>query len=236
MKEIRELKSTQVLIFPIDEIGFKSFQRDSAIKKIQEKYKLKYNPPMMFEGIPSELRPISFTNGEFNHKDKSYLIERLNIEERKIIISMVSHSKIVNALFDNLRALLKGLDLRDTKPKYEPLVKADETSCVVKLEFSIRELLENSPLSHFHDYLTDKVQSNGFEIEVIPSVIRFKISYLKQPESFKKHKITLTDKDFVLEVRDRTSYEEQIYYTFSPTDSDTHIDLINKLENVISKK
>ncbi|MBA7657895.1 hypothetical protein ES703_65838 [subsurface metagenome] len=236
MKEIRDLKSTQILIFPIDEIGFSSLQRPDAIKQLQDKYRLKYNPPMIFEGIPAGSHSLLFTNGEFRYENKSYLIERINIEDRRIIIRMASHSKIVDIMFDDLRKLLIELDLRESKPKYEPLVKAEETSCVVKLDFSFTDLLINSPLSDFNAFLTDKMSSHDFEIEIIPSAIRFKITYSRQPESFRKHKISLSEKDFVLEVRDRTAYEEQLYYTFSPTNSKLHFEFLKELERRVTQK
>lgn len=236
MKGIRDLKSTQIRIFPIDEIGFKSLQRPSALAQIQEKYKLKPNPQIILEGIPAESHVMSFTNGEFNYENKVFLIERLSIEERRIIICMASPSNIVELLFDNLRKLLIDLDLRDTKSKYEPIITAQETSCVTILDFSFADLIKDSVLSDFNDYMLKKVQTHGCKIEIVPSAIQFKISYLKQPDSFGKHKFTLNEKNIVLEIRDRTAYEDNLFYTFSPTDSETHIELLNELEKRVHGK
>lgn len=236
MKGIRDLKSTQIRIFPTDEIAFNSLQRSNAKAQIQDRYKLQSSPQAFFEGLPGETNKIAFTNGEFVFEDKVFLIERLSIEMRRIIICMASQSSIVESMFEDLRKLLIDLDLRDSKPDYEPIVTAQETSCVAKLDFSFTDLFKDTVISGFNDYLSKNIQSHGCETDIIPSSIHFKISYNKQPDSFEKNKVTLNDKDFVLEIRDRTSFEENLYYTFAPADSETHIKLLSELEKRVAGK
>jgi len=230
MKGIRDLKSTQIRIFPIDEIGFNSLQRSNAKKQIQEKYKLQPSTQMFFESVPGESHKMTFVNGEFFYEGEMVLIDRLSIEERRIIICMSSSSNMVSLMFEDLRKLLIDLDLRDTKSNYKPIVIAQETSCVAKLDFSFTDLFKNTVIADFNSYISKNIKLHGCETEIIPSAIRFKICYIKQPESFIKHKITLSEKDFILEIRDRTAYEDNLYYTFSPTDSETHIKLLIELE------
>jgi len=232
MREIRELVVKQIRIFPIDEIGFQSLQRQNAIKQIQEKYSLKFNP-IMFEDFSGEQPNIVFKNGEYQHKNKPYLIELLSIEPRRILIHMCSNSKIADSFFTNLRDLLISLDLREGKSTYKPLLKSEETECVVKFDFCYKDIFKNSPIYDFNDYLTKNITSHACKIEVLPSALRFRISYLQLPDSLKKQKVTLDEKYFVIEIRTRTSYEDQIYFTFSPTDTETHFKLLNELEKRI---
>jgi len=235
MKEIRDLKVTQIRIFPVDEIALKSFLRDSALKRIKDTYKLKQSPPVFFDAISPEFKNIILDNGEYKFKDRIYLIDQLKIEERRILIRMSAHSEIVDNFFKNLSNLLIELDLREKKPEFKPIVKAEETSCVVKLDFCIKDIFKQTPLNDFDDYIAKTTQAKYYEVEVIPTTLKFKLSYLKLPDSFKRQKVTFNDKDFIIEIRDRTSYNEQIYFTFSPIDSETHFQLLEELEKRIIK-
>lgn len=233
MKDIRELIVKQIYIFPVDEIALSSLQRKNAINKIQEAYSLKYSPTM-FEGIPNESQSLAFNNGEYSWNKKTYLINNLSIEPRRILLTCSSESKIADSLFKNLRELILNLDLRESKPIYKHILVAEETQCVVKLDFHFNDVFKNSPLYTFHEYLKKKITSYESKIEVRPSALRFKISYLQLPDYLKKHNLSLLDKDFVLEMRNRTDAKENIYYTSSPTDSETHFNLIKELEKRIT--
>ena len=238
MKNIRELRTTQIRIFPTDEIHFQSLQRQTAINKIKEKYKLKNIITPTIPEIPSiEIQKILiFTNGEFVYKNKTYLVDRLVIENRRIIITMASHSEIADEFYTDLRNLLIELDLRDAKSNYNALVKSEETTCVAKLDFYLYQLFERNFINNFQQTLLNKIESHGCKIEIVPNVVRFKINYLNEPELYRKNKITFADKEFILEVRERTSYEDRIYFTSSPTDTKTHLELLSEINNLIAKK
>lgn len=230
MKQIYDLKVTQIRIFPADELPFRSLHRNTAMSKMSNTFKLKPNPQMYFEISPTVVPNINLNNGEYDYNDRSYLIDYLIIEDRRIIIRMTANSDIVNNFFEELRRLLIDIDIREKKPNYEPLIRVDETQCIAKFDFSFEDILQHTKLSDFPKYLAKKVQSYGSKLEIVPNALRFRLKYLSIPEILRKHDITLIDKDFIIERRDRFPYEEQVYFTYSPTDSTTHLEILKELE------
>ena len=235
MKSIRELKNVQIRIFPADEIYFQGILRTSSIKVILEKYSFK-SVPTVPEGIPIPIRVIQFENGEFGYKNKNYLVTRLAIEERRIIIEIEAKSGISDAFFRELHDLLLGLDLRETKPTYKPLLKSEETTCVTELDFSMLEFCKGTTLSQFQEKLVKHTPSHGSKLNAYIRSIRFRIGFLTLPLELKERRITLSDKEFILEVREKTSPEDKIFLSSSPTDTETHIMLLKELEKLISKQ
>ncbi len=229
MKAIRDLKSVQIRIFPVDDIPINSLRRTTAIESIKLRYKFDFT--RFPEPIPFESQNLIFTNGEFQFEKQKCLIDRLVIEDRRIIINGSSSSKVIDAFYKDLCEQFKKLDLRSPKPKYVPLVKTDETTCIVKLNISFQSLFKGSKVLTISKDLLKSTPCYDCELAVYPSSLKFKISYLKVPESIVQHKISLAEKFFVLEVRERTTPDEQFFFTSSPTDTDTHLSLIKTIES-----
>ena len=89
MKDIRALKVTQIRIFTTDEIALKSLHRESALERIKDTYKLKQGPPAFFDGISPDFENIILDNGEYQFKDRLFLIDQLKHCFRKFIIIVI---------------------------------------------------------------------------------------------------------------------------------------------------
>ena len=232
MKEIRDLKVTQIRIFPIDELPFESLLRPSAIKQIASIFNFN-TPPVFPEGFPVEIPSILFRNGEFTYENQTTLIEQASIERRRLITSLAGNSTVSDAFFVELKDNFAKLDLRNINRNYEPIITTEETQCIVQLDFPITDLFKNSPIGKFAPLLRKKSLCHECDITAIPFSIKFRISYLNIPDVIKQHRITLTDKDFIIEQREKTSIEENLYWTSSPTPSDGHLELIKEFEKLV---
>ena len=47
---------------------------------------------------------------------------------------------------------------------------------------------------------------------------------------FEKHRITISPRVFIIEPRAGTNYDDKIFYAQSPTDSDTHLKILEEFE------
>jgi len=229
MKEIKYLKTTQVMIFPSDDIYFHGLNSESSIQKILSSFSLTRIPmPSQFQ-IPQLL----FQNGAFIKDSKTYIIEQLSIEERKIIINILSSSDISKSFYNELQKLLISLDLREEKGSYVPLICTYETTCVLKLNIKLNRFSGDIKLNEIKEIISKK-DNYGSVISIIPNSIRFKISYNDIPEKLLKIKIAISDKSFVVELRDNTDPEDQIYFTVSPTETETHLELLKVIEKMLA--
>jgi len=231
MKDIKFIKTTQIMIFPSDDIDFYGINNDETLQVIISKYQLsKVTIPAQFS-VP--LPQILLQNGSFRQKQSKFIIEQLIIEERKIVINILSDSTTSNAFYSDLRTLLIALDLRKSKGSYEPLVSTYETTCILKLNFKFGQLCPRIPITKLENKISENVTYSS-SVSIIPSSLRFQISYDKIPEKLLKNKISISDKHFVIELREKTDPDDQLYFTASPTDTETHFELIKILEDTLS--
>ncbi len=231
MKDIKFIKTTQIMIFPSDDIDFYGINNDETLQVIISKYQLsKVTLPAQFS---ASLPQILLQNGSFRQKQSKFIIEQLIIEERKIVINILSDSDTSNAFYSDLRALLISLDLRQSKGSYKPLISTYETTCILKLNFKFEQLCPQIPIRKLENKIS-KNTTYSSSVSIIPSSLRFQISYDKIPRKLLKNKISISDKYFVIELREKTDPDDQFYFTISPTDTETHFELIKILEDTLS--
>jgi hypothetical protein len=231
MKNIKFIKTTLIMLFPADDIDFFGINSEISIQKLISNYSLNKVP-----ATPQFLlqnNQLVLQNGIFQNDNVKYIIEQIVIEERKIIISILSSSDISNIFFEDFKKQLIALDFRKEKGHYEPLISTYETICILKLDIDLNHLIsrfENDKV----EKIISKKQTNKAKIQLIPSSLRFQITYKDIPEKLVKNKITMSDKYLVLELREKTDPEDKIFYTASPTDTETHFEILEAIKAMLS--
>ena len=181
MKEIKYLKISQVMIFPTDDIYFQEINNEPSIQKIISTFSL--NRPPLPPQFSMQFPPLLFQNGIFVNNKKTYIIEQLSIEDRKITINMLSPSDISDLFFKDLKKLLISLDSREEKGIYEPLIRTYETTCVLKLDIKL-------------DYLFSKIKFDEIKNKISENIITELIfPYILSPLDFKLA-ITMSQKNY----------------------------------------
>jgi len=228
MDNIRRILSTIVMIFPIDDINLALLKRSETINLLFEKYRLQLiqqvDPFLLNQNL------LTFREGEYKRAHTSYLIDELSIDDRRIIIKMQSSSKIADSFFKALKGDLLSIDLRDKKPKYEPQITTYDTTCVCELDIDFDSSLKSVLFQKFIDETMNKLPNFGADLTITPYSLRFKIEYFNLPTKLKKNKIALSDKYLSIEYREKTDTNDRIYFSSSPTDSDTHFEILKAFE------
>ena len=209
-------------------------KQPSSIEIIKKKYELKHQK--FPDDFPFNITSLVFTNGNYKSEGRKFIIEQLTIEERRIIINFIGPTDILNQFYNDLKSILLKLDTRSEKGLFNEFVKTNETICVVKLDFQIKDLFINSPMLSFSENIKNSIPGYDCKIDIIPDSIRLKIKYSSIPDKLSKNKIMITDKDFTIGVRDKTNPDDMIFVTSSPSDSDVHFKLLTQLENIIKQK
>ena len=69
----------------------------------------------------------------------------------------------------------------------------------------------------------------------MPSKFSARISYDLLDSGLREVGVRLVDKTLTIEPRIRTRLEERRYYTLSPTDSETHLELLREFEKAFRR-
>jgi hypothetical protein len=227
MTSISDLRVAQIRIYRPDELPFHELRaRSDAIKEF-----------FHFQTVQAEPlgNTVAFSNAIFEDDGQRIVIEVLSIEPRRIIIRAVGHSKHATAFH---AGLLNAMDAIRPKGKSEPVVplfETEESSCVATLEFDFEELLA----PQLRELLSSESISSLLGTRFVKShAVRFKsLSFsakfsLADP-ALEEHAITLGEKSLTIEPRAGTPLSERRFFTASPTDSDTHMSLVEMLEREI---
>ncbi len=233
MKEIRSLRANQIRIYPTDEVDFASLVGGKRSSELSDRFEFQSRETPF--GLPPEMTSALFVreNGQYLTVGKRYPIFRLAIEPRRIIVDIGGPSAVADAFYSEVKDLLPSIDSRSPVPSYDPLVTADETTCVVRLEFPPDRLFPQLSDWRIAELLESKAPSHGCALSVAPTTLKLRIRYQTPPDRIVRSHITLTDKEFLIELRENTASEDCIYLTQSPTRTEQHLAILAEIETAI---
>jgi len=229
MKDIRELIVTQIRIFPADYIPYSYLLRKEFIDYVVEKYKFgKHQMP--FENIPVPAnvpRVLVLESGEYKVDKKKIIIKKVTFEDRRLITEVLSPSKLSAKFFNAFSKDIKKFDMDERFKASDANYFTEETSCIVSLDIDFMDIYSDK----FRNFLTKDfvkhLKHDAFEI--YPRRTRFEVSF-KPDEKLMKHRISLAPKLLAIEPRTEHSLDEKVFFTSSPCDTDTHLNLLKSFE------
>lgn len=228
MKDIVDLRVTQIRLYPIDVLPLSTLAIAKNLDPFRERLRFK---TASATGEKPELA-FHFVNGEIEHGGEVYLVERLAIEPQRLTFSLVGPSIVGEAFYEEVRKALEAADPTGVFGKSEPYIKSEETSCVATLDVHFRKLFSPSLLQFLEKTVHPKVSRSVAKTEVIPFNFAARISYELLDPELTKIGIRLSERKLIIEPRIRTHLDERRYFTQSPTDSKTHLALLRSFEKV----
>ena len=228
---IIDIRSTVVAIFPIDAIDFKSLLCDPFLNWMQQNLHCKKVE------IPSIQATIPFQFGYFQVDRKKIVIDRVIIEERRIVMTVGGASSEARKILDNIIEVIKVHETRHTIETLNPVIVVDETICIAKLDFPYKKLLTQSCGSDLSSLLIkqDNLVPEGFSILCQPVSIKYKVKYDGSNEVLKRFNINLNDKFLSIEAREGTDPNDCVFFINAPLASDQCISLIRDIEEQYRK-
>jgi len=230
MKDVSELKVKQIRIFPADRIPFATLRTIIGQKSLAEHFswsEIGANPAtgelIYSAGV------LQSTNGN------PIVVDRLQINDRRIVLQVTGETAQASVVYSSLAGLLAGFDSSGRWKDSEPVVLVHETTCVVTMDFEWNSLL-SAPLLGFAQSMMPVLTSEAAAADIIGIKCGIVFSYALKDQTIREHGITLSNKTFSVEPRVNTPLSERRYFTASPTDSDTHMDLLRKLEDTMLGK
>lgn len=230
MKDISDLKVTQVRLYPIDSMPLRALAIEKNITPFKTTLRFK---SATLGDEKTEILTFAFMNGEFEHQGKVHLVERLTIDPLRLSLSVFGASSVADALFEEVRKILIAAEPNGSFASTEPYLKVEETSCIATLDVNFQNLFATALLQFLQKTVRRKTSTMIASSKVQPITFSARISYELLNSDLKNAGVQLLDKALTIEPRIRTNLEERRYFTFSPTDSETHLTVLRELEKAL---
>jgi hypothetical protein len=234
--KILNQKAGQVILVNFDEVPITKLAHRSNAEKLANL--LQFEATETIRDNAGNFLAVGFRNGLFKTEENECVVSRLVIEERKFVFEVDGTTADADAFFIALSDILaniadKSRVVEDTF--LQPLITANETEIVAHLKVPFEKLFGPSYLRFVKSMVVDKASTEIADARVIPTTTAFSVDYLVKDHSLNDRRINLSRKELVIGARKGHPLEEQIYFSKAPFDTETHIQLLEDLEALLSK-
>jgi len=229
---VHTLKTTRVVLVRFDEIPLNKLIHRPNLEQLAKFFRFNAADTMQNEAGRAV---ILCRHGIHKGDSGECTVNRLILEERKIIFEIDGSSDDADTFYAGLVSFLAGLAERTEKGYLQPIVVSDESEIVAHLEFSIESLFSPTYLQFVRSVVASEASSDVAEVIVKPASLAFNVEYLVKDNSLTDYRISLSRKDFTVEARKGFPLTDQMYYSKAPFDTNTHIKLLKELERAILK-
>lgn len=223
---IIHLRIHQVLIVRFDQIPIGKLFHKKAVNELSAIFQLSNIQ------IEDEKNLLGI-NGLIQTSSGEFVINRLSIEDRRILLDMEGDSILADQVISKLKSFLALLANTEDYNFLEPIVKAQESEIIAELNFGVNKLMPEQVVNFIQKDITQALTSDNIQPRINPHLFTFVVNF-QTPENFQDdYRVTLSRKELVLGPRPGFPISDQVYYSKAPTDSDTHKNILLKLEELL---
>lgn len=233
MKNIKDLHVSQVRIFPEGTIPYEVLSLPDRLKQLKERYRFGAEQIPFPLQVPNAPKLMIFQMGEAKIENKSTIIDSLQFEGRKMVLEVAASSDIANTVFLDISRLINEMAGDDLLNEEKSLIKTEETRCNVSLEIDYWDVFSNEMKRFVSDILPKMFDRPVAATN--PNKLTFEITFTQDFTLFQKQKIHLVPKPLTIEPREGVPFDEHVFFTCSPFESETHLKLIEAFESNFHK-
>jgi hypothetical protein len=223
---IKLTKATKVVLVPFDEIPLSNLLPQEHLERLGRLFGFRNVEIAKTAGQVG----IVFEHGVFDTELHSRAIDKLEISERKIVLTVEGTSENADELLAELEAHLLDLSNAEGEQLLHPILESHESEIVAQLDFSVEDLLSPTYFDFVRNTVQQEANSDIASATIQPVTLQFRVDYLLKDESIQEQRISLSPKVFSLEPRRGSLLADRIYYSKAPFDTDTHLRLLKELE------
>lgn len=194
-----------------------------SITRIKERYGFIGVPTSIFELEVSDTQGLRFQHGKFVQDSRPVLIKSLEIYNNWVIATTESSTQDSDAFLSDMLAWLSGTDFTVVTYSYvayfsqlEVMLEASFGSAVSFLSSSMTKL--GTLLSAYNNIGSIDIKMSGFSLNYDTT---------KRPDA--------NWGGFTIERRTGHSYDENVYFTQAPLQTNDHIALLTEIENALKE-
>ena len=177
---------------------------------------------------------INLQLGAFREGDIELPILRLAIEERRILLDLEGTSDQADKVIARLAEHLRVLSGRADDAFLRPVVKAQESEVVSRLNFQWDQLLSRQLTDFVARYLHTATKSEHATSSAKLGQIMFVIQYETEGLALDDQRVLLSRKEFIIAPRPGYLPTERVYYSKAPVDTSSHTALLHHLESLLA--
>jgi hypothetical protein len=228
--DIQKISTSCIILVHHYELPFLKLASGNNLEKLAKAFNFQ-RAEVSQDSSTGRISSLLLRNGIFQADDGSQIaISGLEVEERKIVINNESNSNYSKEFYDNLVIII--IELADF-PKgslLEPIIMTYESQIIAHMRFPISSLLSGNYLEYVQSSVLTSVATEFADVILSPVIIAFDVDFLVKDEYLSQHRIALARKQFSVQPAIGHPFDEQIYYSNAPVDTQTHLQLLEDLE------
>jgi hypothetical protein len=174
---------------------------------------------------------VNAINGVYRDEFGDHPINRLVIEERRILIDLVGSTRDADQVMIKLKAFLANLAGRADDNFLITIVKSEESEIIAKLNFSAERLFAPELLGFLQEKAAPAFSYDFAKAVITPAPIPFLVQFKTDGSMLDDYRISLSRKELIIGPRPGYPLFEQVYYSKAPTSTDIHTELLLDLES-----
>jgi hypothetical protein len=228
MKDITDITVAQIRLYPPDKIPFQQLGAGRKADAIKEAF--------CFESVQSEAaRGLTFVNGAF--PQLGIVINELSIDARRTLLRVLGSSSQADVIYTALWEQLRSLVPKERPFDEKPLIKSQETSCVVTLEIGIDDLVAPPLVKLISEDGKRLLSTKSARVKAIDvNRVAFTVRYAPDDPQLEERGVQIVNKTITFQARAGTVKGENRFFVSSPTDSDKHFELLEGIESVLKTR
>lgn len=234
MKEITNLSTIKRMMFEQDAIPFAKLATATGLKTFTGPFNFKNVE--LGEDADKSVTEVRLSIGEYKVDGTLYPIGTITVDRRTLQFNIFADSKIAEKLFITIMELLSALAPEFKQSK--PIVSSIQTQCVMTLDVNAMDIFSpnvRALMTNVTNVVTSNYDGMVENVVIKPKTIRFEMTFTSGQKLIDKT-LSIGAKLLVIEPREGTSLDQRIYYTTSPTDTDTHLKLLKQFEKSFAPK
>lgn len=230
MAEILQVSTTIRCLYAPDSIPWAQILLGTNLERLQSRYKL----PALIQaqaqspaGASTVIQLVG-SNGEFSIQDSLRPVQQLVISENMVQAQIAGETAIADALLSDVLQFFRELE-PSQKSGVREYTRTYQTVAIAKLSVPFNAIFSENMLRYLRDKVPGRIKYRDAAPTIQLSHLSWQVKYKAETTDY-----SYLPKVLTIEPRQGTILSENLYFTQSPTDSETHKKLLEDFEAVLN--
>jgi hypothetical protein len=213
-----------ILLFKFDEIPLARLIQRATLAQLTALFEFSE------VNVSENNQVVNAINGVCKDEFGDHPLNRLVIEERRILIDLVGSTRDADRMTIQVKAFLANLAGRADENFLTTIVKSEESEIIAKLNFTSEKLFAPELLRFLQEKAEQAFSYDFAQAVITPAPIPFLVQFRTDSSMLDDYRISLSRKELIIGPRPGYPLAEKVYYSKAPTSTDIHIELLLDLE------
>lgn len=227
MPEILEVFTVQRRLFQPEAYPWSYLSMESTRQQMQARYNFA-QANILTDPIQNQPQILA-SFGEFKDAKGSRPIQQLNIGVNSIEFQVTGTSEIADAFFEDLTRFIDEVCIGKKLDRKSEYAKTYQTIAIAKLSFPFTALFSQTFNNVLANSVPQLLSRKDADVKTRLQRLTWIVSY--EP---KETSIQFLPREFRIEPREGSRPEDNLFYTQSPSDFKTHLQILEALEKTLS--